>query len=54
MVIGGGVKIRLVDGSLAAAQSLKQATVISESGVEMGSVLGKLPALSFELEVARD
>ena len=54
MVLGGSEKVGLSKCILALSQTSKEAFVGGQSGVEVGSMLGELPALGFELEVMGD
>ena len=47
----GGEEMRFVDGMLPSAKLAEKSLVGGEAGVEVSTVLGELPAVSFELEV---
>ena len=51
MVFCGSVKVWFSECLLAEAESSKEAFVSGQSGVKMGSMLGELPPLHFELEM---
>ena len=51
MVFCGSVKVWFFKCLLAEAESSKEAFVSGQSGVKMGSMLGELPPLHFELEM---
>ena len=50
----GSVKVWFFECLLAEAESSKKAFVSGQSGVKMGSMLGELPPLGFELEMVGD